>query len=111
MTAKMETMLTVEDDNTLITNKPRTPNLSSYEYPAAVDFAPAEIYEVTIGGVAKEDQSLLALTMPRGATASYQWQVSADGKGDWVDIPGADKVRFTYRGRSGELFASHCNWY
>ena len=87
--------LTVEDDNTLITNKPRTPNLSSYEYPAAVDPTPAEIYEVTIGGVAKEDQSLLALTMPRGATSSYQWQVSPDGKGNWVDIPGADKVRFT----------------
>ena len=88
-------VLTVEDDNTLITNKPRTPNLSSYEFPSAVEFVPAEIYEASIGGVAKEDQSLLALTKPRGASASYQWQISADGKTDWTDIPGADKVRFS----------------
>ena len=47
-------MLTVQDDNALITNKPRTPNLDSYEYPSAADFVAAEINEASIGGLPKK---------------------------------------------------------
>ena len=67
--------LVTGEENVLVTNTPRTPNLADWNYPAV----PQEVNEFTItevelSGIAKVGQTLNASVIPSGATADFKWE-------------------------------------
>ena len=85
------------DNDALVTNKPRTPNLSAWSYPAVPqDVNELTITTVAVAGIAKEGQTLNASVTPIGATAAFSWESSTDGTA-WTAIPGATAADYTIK--------------
>ncbi|WP_130605119.1 S-layer homology domain-containing protein [Cohnella abietis] len=81
-------VLVMGDTNALVTNKPRTPNLSGWIYPAVPqDTNEFTIKSVAVTGIAKEGQTLSAAVTPSSATATFRWERSTDGS-SWTAITG-----------------------
>ncbi|MFD0681135.1 MULTISPECIES: metallophosphoesterase [unclassified Paenibacillus] len=85
------------DSNALVTNKPRTPNLSAWTYPSV----PQDVNELTItgvavAGIAKEGQTLNASVTPSSATAAFRWESSTDGTA-WTTIAGEISSKYTIK--------------
>ena len=75
--------LVTGDDNALVTNKPRTPNLAAWNYPSVPqDVNEMTIKDVSVSGIAKEGQALNASLTPSSATAAFKWE-SSNG---WHDV-------------------------
>jgi len=90
--------LVVGDDDALITNSPRTPNLSAWTYPAVPqDDEELRIESVDVTGIAKEGQTLRASLTPSSATASIQWERSADGS-NWATIQSETAAVYQIKG-------------
>ncbi|MFC4306699.1 S-layer homology domain-containing protein [Cohnella boryungensis] len=89
--------LVMGDDDALVTNTPRTPNLSAWTYPAV----PQDVNELTltniaVTGIAKEGQTLNATVTPSAATAAFRWERSTDGTA-WTAIGGATSSNYTIK--------------
>ncbi|MCD9024940.1 metallophosphoesterase [Cohnella silvisoli] len=85
------------DTNALVTNKPRTPNLSAWNYPAVPqDVNELTITNVAVTGIAKEGQTLKAAVTPSSATAAFKWERSTDGTA-WTAIEGATASQYTIK--------------
>ncbi|GAA3407537.1 hypothetical protein GCM10020370_39290 [Paenibacillus hodogayensis] len=85
------------DTNALVTNKPRTPNLSTWTYPQVPqDVNELTITNVAVTGIAKEGQTLSAAVTPSNATASFRWERSADGT-VWTAIAGETSSNYTIK--------------
>ncbi|MDR7080142.1 putative phosphodiesterase [Neobacillus niacini] len=89
--------LVTGDNNVLITNTPRTPNLSTFSYPTVPqDVNELSITNVVVNGIAKEGQTLNAAVSPSSATASFKWESSTDGT-TWTTIAGETSSRYTIK--------------
>ncbi|MFJ7729137.1 metallophosphoesterase [Neobacillus sp. NPDC097160] len=89
--------LVTGDGNALVTNKPRTHNLASWNYPSVPeDVNELTITDVAITGIAKEGQTLNAAITPSSATASFRWERSTDGT-TWTTIAGETSSRYTIK--------------
>ena len=85
------------EENVLVTDTPRTPNLADWNYPAV----PQEVNELTItevelSGIVKEGQTLNASVTPSGATADFKWESSTDGT-TWTTIEGETSSSYTIK--------------
>jgi DNA repair exonuclease SbcCD nuclease subunit len=89
--------LVTGDANALVTNKPRTPNLSTWNYPAVPqDVNELTITGATVTGIAKEGQTLNASLTPSSATAAFRWERSTDGTA-WLAIEGANASNYSIK--------------
>ncbi|WP_171683458.1 S-layer homology domain-containing protein [Paenibacillus planticolens] len=83
--------------NALVTNKPRTPNLSAWNYPAVPqDVNEFTVTNVAVSGIAKEGQTLNSAVTPANATVSYKWERSTNGT-TWIVIPEATAAKYTIK--------------
>ena len=85
------------EEDVLVTDTPRTPNLADWNYPAV----PQEVNELTItevelSGIVKEGQTLNASVTPSGATADFKWESSTDGT-TWTTIEGETSSSYTIK--------------
>lgn len=87
--------LVTGDNDALVTNTPRTPNLAAWNYPPVPqDVNELTITDAAIAGIAKEGQTLHASVTPSSATAAFKWEHSTDGM-TWTVIPGATSSHYT----------------
>ena len=85
------------DEDVLVTNKPRTPNLSAWSYPAVpADENELSVTGVMVTGIAKEGQNLYASVAPSSASASIQWERSTNGT-TWTAIEGATSSQYNIK--------------
>ena len=89
--------LVIGEEDVLVTNTPRTPNLADWNYPAV----PQEVNELTItkvelSGIVKEGQTLHSSLTPSGATADFRWESSTDGT-TWTTIEGETSSSYTIK--------------
>jgi len=85
------------DADVLVTDTPRTYNLSGWIYPAVPqDVNELSITGVTVTGIAKEGQTLGASVMPSNATAGFKWERSTDGT-TWTAIAGATASNYSVK--------------
>ncbi|MFJ5714062.1 metallophosphoesterase [Neobacillus sp. NPDC093127] len=96
--------LVTGDDNALVTNKPRTHNLASWNYPSVPkDANELTITDVAITGIAKEGQTLNASITPSSAAASFRWESSNDGT-KWTTIAGETSSKYTIKAEDVGLY-------
>lgn len=89
--------LVTGESSALVTNKPRTPNLSAWSYPPVPqDVNELTITNVAVTGIAKEGQTLNASVTPSSATATYKWERSTDGTA-WTAIAGETSSKYTIK--------------
>ena len=88
--------ITTVEDNALVTDTPRTYDLSDWEYPEVPEEEDdLSVTSVSLSGYAKEGQTLSASIEPASASVTYQWESSSDGQSGWTAIEGADSARYT----------------
>ena len=88
---------TTVEDNALVTNKPRTYDLSGWTYPEVPEETDdLSVTSVAVTGYAKEGQTLTAKPQPASATVAYQWERSGDGSA-WTTIDGAAAATYTVK--------------
>lgn len=96
--------LVTGDSNALVTDTPRTPNLSAWNYPPVPqDVNELTITDVTVAGVAKEGQTLNASVTPSAATATFRWERSTDGTA-WTAIEGETSSNYTIQAADVGLY-------
>lgn len=96
--------LVTGDSDELITNKPRTPNLSAWSYPPVPqDDNDLTITNVTVTGISKEGQTLNASITPSSATAAFQWERSTDGVA-WTAIAGETAANYKIKAEDVGLY-------
>ncbi|WP_127581799.1 metallophosphoesterase [Paenibacillus koleovorans] len=89
--------LVTGDSHALVTNTPRTPNLSTWSFPAVPqDVNELTITNVAVTGIAKEGQTLHASVTPSSATATFRWERSTDGTA-WTAIAGDASSNYTIK--------------
>lgn len=88
---------TTVENNALVTDAPRTYDLSGWTYPEVPEETDdLSVTGVSITGYAKEGQTLTAKPEPSSAAVIYQWERSEDGA-VWTAIDGADAAAYTVK--------------